>query len=236
MLDLAKREGMEKVYTLVERDEVGTWAKLGFAKEGAIPGFYKRSDAYLLGCSVDEALARDRERPRVPMQSEIRISIRGRLAHTTPVPPPRVEDDEDEDDVPESMDDSAHRFAEKTIVHAKKHAKGLARKPIAPAKAALPLREAGMRRSCSDKALKSRRARWRSSLFGRDVERRRRRATCRPAKSAPCSSLVASTESQSCFGNAFLELLTAPRDESESLATDIERSRRSARSCFPKGS
>src|SRR5260370_36580628 len=49
---VAQREGVEKVYTLVERDEVQTWHKLGFLKEGNIPGFYKRSDAFLLGCTV----------------------------------------------------------------------------------------------------------------------------------------------------------------------------------------
>ena len=48
----AKREALHKVYTLVERDEVATWVKLGFAKEGSIPAFYKRSDAFLLGCTV----------------------------------------------------------------------------------------------------------------------------------------------------------------------------------------
>src|SRR6476646_2252462 len=53
VLSLAQREGVEKVYTLVERDEVATWVKLGFAKEGNIPGFYKRSDAFMLGCSVN---------------------------------------------------------------------------------------------------------------------------------------------------------------------------------------
>jgi hypothetical protein len=31
--------------------------------------------------------------------------------------------------------------------------------------------------------------------------------------------LVASTESQACFGNAFLELLTAPKTEPEKVAT-----------------
>src|ERR1700735_5451392 len=98
VLQLAKREGMEKVYTLVERDEVSTWVKLGFAKEGAIPGFYKRSDAYMLGCSVDAALAREvREIPMAGATSEVRISLRGRLAHTQPYPPVTfgvVEDDE----------------------------------------------------------------------------------------------------------------------------------------------
>src|SRR5262245_41507921 len=66
VLSLAQREGVEKVYTLVERDEVGTWVKLGFAKEGNIPGFYKRSDAFLLGATVKDAL-------RTPMHSEMRI-------------------------------------------------------------------------------------------------------------------------------------------------------------------
>src|SRR5579864_8175891 len=49
VLSLARREGVEKVYTLVERDEVASWLKLGFTKEGSIPGFYTRSDAFLLG-------------------------------------------------------------------------------------------------------------------------------------------------------------------------------------------
>ncbi len=53
VLKLAQAEGIEKVYTLVERDEVSTWMKLGFAKEANIPGFYKRSDAYLLGMEVE---------------------------------------------------------------------------------------------------------------------------------------------------------------------------------------
>src|SRR5438105_7671763 len=78
VLALAQREGVEKVYTLVERDEVSTWLKLGFAKEGNIPGFYKRSDAFLLG-----ALVRGRVRVNddlalptaPPAHSEVRIAV-----------------------------------------------------------------------------------------------------------------------------------------------------------------
>ena len=213
VLQLAKREGMEKAYTLVERDEVSTWVKLGFAKEGNIPGFYKRSDAFLLGCSVDAALAKEPPR-EVPMQSEIRISVRGRLAHTTPIPPPMVEEDDDPSDPPEI--DQAHLFAEKTLARAKKQAKDLADKPLPVAKVA-PLREAEAKKPL-EKALKTGRALTAFEPFGRDVERRYFVATCRPAKSAPFE-LVASTESQACFGNAFLELLTAPKDETEKLAT-----------------
>lgn len=55
ILMAAKREGIDKVFTLVERDEVSTWMKLGFTREGSIPGFYKRSDAWIMGIVVSEA-------------------------------------------------------------------------------------------------------------------------------------------------------------------------------------
>lgn len=45
----ARREGIERVYTLVEREESLGWARVGFAREGSIPGYYKRSDAHLMG-------------------------------------------------------------------------------------------------------------------------------------------------------------------------------------------
>ena len=32
VLSVAQREGFDKVYTLVERDEVATWVKLGFTR------------------------------------------------------------------------------------------------------------------------------------------------------------------------------------------------------------
>ena len=210
VLELAKREGMEKAYTLVERDELSTWVKLGFAKEGNIPGFYKRSDAFLLGCSVDAALARE---PReIPLQSETRISLRGRLAHTMPIPQPPIEEEEPVEEV----DDRAHLFAEKTLAHAKKQAKDLADKPLPTAKVTA-IREIDARKPL-EKALKAGRALTAFEPFGRDVERRFFLVTCRPARS-PVFELVASTESQACFGNAFLELLTAPQNETEKLAT-----------------
>jgi len=70
VLSLARRENVEKVYTLVERDEVATWVKLGFAKEGNIPGFYKRSDAFMLGCSVNAF-------ELVPTAAKFQISMKG---------------------------------------------------------------------------------------------------------------------------------------------------------------
>jgi hypothetical protein len=188
VLSLAQREGVEKVYTLVERDEVSTWVKLGFAKEGNIPGFYKRSDAFLLGCSVTAAVHR-----AIPLQSEIRIAIA-------------------EDVAAEEPDSAAHDFAERTLVHAKKHAKDLAEKALPLARVAFE-REAEARKSVAA-ALKTGRAITAFEPFGRDVERRYFTITARGA-----FELAVSTESQACFGNAFIELLQGPKGDAERLST-----------------
>jgi hypothetical protein len=201
VLSLAKREGMEKAYTLVERDEVATWVKLGFAKEGNIPGFYKRSDAFLLGCSVNNP---GPARETVPLHSEIRIAVRGRI-ETVPLEEDRLEDRE-------PVIDTAHEFAERTLVQAKKHAKELAEKALPVAKVSV-IKESDARKPL-EKALKSGRALTAFEPFGRDVERRYFGITARGG-----FELTASTESQACFGNAFLELLTAPKNEAEKLGT-----------------
>src|SRR5687768_1518744 len=107
VLKLAEREGIEKVYTLVERDEVSTWVKLGLAKEASIPGFYKRSDAFLLGTAVDDAALAIDLRPL------------GEL---------------DEDDVLEEKASPAHDRAEKTVAQAKKQVKALLDRQLPPAK------------------------------------------------------------------------------------------------------
>ncbi|AUX40106.1 hypothetical protein SOCE26_015030 [Sorangium cellulosum] len=61
VLATARREGVEKIFTLVERDEVPTWTRLGFVREGSIPGFYKRSDAWILGAVVSQMASRVRD-------------------------------------------------------------------------------------------------------------------------------------------------------------------------------
>lgn len=190
VLKLAKREGIEKVYTLVERDEVNTWMKLGFAKEANIPGFYKRSDAFLLGVPVDEALA-----------TEIKGSLEATAA-----------DDDDDDDIIEPKSSPAHDRAEKTLAQAKKLVKTLLDRPLPPAKLAQV--KATEVQKTLDKAIKTGAALTAFEPFGRDVQRRHFLLTARNG-----FELVASTESQSCFANAFLELLTAPSTEHEKLAT-----------------
>ena len=189
VLRLAKREGIEKVYTLVERDEVSTWVKLGFTKEANIAGFYKRSDAFILGCSVDEgSLERDL---RLPMGI----------------------DDDDDDPVP-GEPSAAHDFAEKTLVHAKKHAKELADRPLPATKLAIVRETDAIVKKSLEKTIRAGRALTACEAFGRDVERRFFHLTSRGG-----FELVASTESQSCFGNAFLELLAGPKTEAERIAT-----------------
>jgi hypothetical protein len=70
VLSIAQREGVERVYTVVERDEVSVWTRLGFQREGTIPGFFKRSDAYVLGAAVPPALGADGPAAAPPVHDE----------------------------------------------------------------------------------------------------------------------------------------------------------------------
>ena len=54
---VATQENVEKVITLVEKDEVSSWTRVGFVREGTIPGFYKRSDGHLCGCVMGDKTA-----------------------------------------------------------------------------------------------------------------------------------------------------------------------------------
>ncbi len=190
VLALAQREGMEKVYTLVERDEVSTWIKLGFAREGNIPGFYKRSDAFLLGCSVAAAAGRP--------HSEMRIAVHS-----------GEEEETVEEEVP--VDARALEFAERTIVNGKKAAKALTGKALPNIKIA-EISEADAKKAVTA-AVKANKALTGFEPFGRDVERRYYSLTGRGGY-----ELILSTESQACFGNAFVEMLTPPRTDNERLA------------------
>jgi hypothetical protein len=191
VLKLAKREGIEKVYTLVERDETHTWMKLGFAKEANIPGFYKRSDAFLLGVGVDEALATE---------------IKGSLEVTA------SDQEDDDDDVVEDKPSPAHDRMEKTLVQAKKQSKQLLDRPLPVAKIA-QVKAPDVQKTV-DKALKNGSAMTAFEPFGRDVTRRHFIVSAKNN-----FELVTSIESQGCFANAFLELLTSPTTEHERLAT-----------------
>jgi hypothetical protein len=46
-------EGMRKIFTLIERDDMHGWQRVGYQREGGIPGYYKRSDAYIMSKIYD---------------------------------------------------------------------------------------------------------------------------------------------------------------------------------------
>lgn len=204
VLRLARQEQMEKVYTLVERDEVATWTKLGFAREGNIPGFYKRSDAYLLGCPAS-----------APFASEMRLAV----ARPSPIEASfssearRVADEEevlalaDEEDKTVS---AATMRAEKTLAKAKRTAKI---DKVIPRTTVVTAREPDAKKAVL-RAQKKGIALTAFEPFGRDTDRRYFTVTARGN-----FELWASVESQACFGNAFLELLNAPASEAEIPAT-----------------
>ena len=54
---VAQLESVEKVLMLVEKDEVSSWTRVGFVREGTVPGFYKRSDGHLVGCVIGDKTA-----------------------------------------------------------------------------------------------------------------------------------------------------------------------------------
>jgi len=194
VLALAQREGVEKVYTLVERDEVSTWLKLGFAREGNIPGFYKRSDAFLLGCSVAN--------PGRP-QSEMRLTAARDLSGEAEIVEEEIEEEP-------AVDAKALELSERTIVQGKKAAKALSGKALPNVKIS-PMTEADAKKHVAA-AVKANRALTGFEPFGRDVERHYFTLTGRGGY-----ELVVSTESQACFGNVFLEMLTPPKTDGEKL-------------------
>lgn len=188
VLEVARREGVEKVFTLVERDEVGTWMKLGFSREANVPGFYKRSDAFILGCVVADAAASD--------------------ARAALVATPDDDDDLEVDDAPSA----AQERAEKTVVAAKKQAKALLDRQLPQVKLTSP-GDQDVKKAV-ERAVRTGRALTAFEPFGRDVSRRHLLVTARGG-----FELVASIESQACFGNAFLELLTTATTEAARFAT-----------------
>ncbi len=178
VMSLAQREGMERVFTLVEREEVSTWSRLGFHREGSIPGFYKRSDAHILGAMVPRALTN------------------GRDAESGVHP----------------VNGAANNRAEKLYQSARKLAKEREGQSM-PAVRVQTKRDQDVVKATSQ-ALRNGRALTGFEPFGRDVDRKSYLCTARGG-----FSLAASVESQPCFSNAFLELLTAPRTEKEAAAT-----------------
>ncbi|APR86190.1 Hypothetical protein A7982_11539 [Minicystis rosea] len=145
VLAAAKREGVEKVFTLVERDEVSTWTRLGFTREGSINAFYKRSDAWILGAVVAQV---------GPLRANARLD---------------EDDDDDENDGDDAEPSSpASALAERTIARARRKLKD--DETAIPAVKIAPVRDADLRKAVTA-AARSGRALTGFETFGRDVER-----------------------------------------------------------------
>lgn len=184
VLAAARREGVEKVFTLVERDEVSTWMRLGLSREGSIHAFYKRSDAWIMGALI------------------ARVGpVRARLRKVTALP-------EDLDAEPSSP---ASRLADRTVAAARRLLRDSA--ATLPAVKLSPAREADLRKAVAS-AQRSGRALTGFEAFGRDVVRDACLLSTRGG-----FELYASCESQLCFANSLLEILTGPRNDTERLAT-----------------
>ncbi len=182
ILDLVRERNLKRVYSLVEREEVSCWIRLGFNREGSVPAFYKRSDAYVMGGVVDHS------RPDLGL---------------TPNPTGRAPDygraiSEGE---ASRLYQQARRLAKTRSTEEWAEVRVQTARPAQASRALTSARESGRALTDFDR-------------FGRDVERFSMVCTGKGG-----FSLLASVESQSCYSNAFLELLTAPRTENEALLT-----------------
>jgi hypothetical protein len=45
---MAQKEGLRKVFTLVEKPDSQSWRAVGFSKEGVLPGFFRTADGYVM--------------------------------------------------------------------------------------------------------------------------------------------------------------------------------------------
>lgn len=45
---IARAEGLKKVFTVVEKQDSKSWRSVGFSREGAIPGYFRTADAYVM--------------------------------------------------------------------------------------------------------------------------------------------------------------------------------------------
>ena len=197
---IARRERVDKVVVLVERDECATWARLGFTREGNIPGFYKRSDAFIMGFIVPSPTAPvAAPKPSRGLAESGVFSVGRHTVYTS--------DEHDEiDEEPPPPAQSA--LAEKTVVHARKIGKDLALAPMMPVKLS-PIAGNELHKRVAQ-ATKEGRALTGFESFGRDVTRDDLLVTGKNM-----GELVIGAEIQRCYGNAFLEVLTAPRDDRE---------------------
>jgi hypothetical protein len=204
--DAARRQGAEKVVVLVEREESLTWGRMGFVREGNIPGFYKRSDAYVMGLLVPPGASPSSAPPRAASSGV--FSIAQRSLYSRPPQAEVVASDDDAEDETSPDTAAASARAEKTVVHARKLAKTLsgAARPATKV-ATIRAEEVGKRLQVATRAG---RLLTGFERFGRDATRDDVIVSVKGL-----GDLVVGIELQACYRNAFLETFTTPRDDRE---------------------
>jgi len=45
---MAQKEGLRRIFTLVEKPDSQSWRAVGFSKEGVLPGFFRTADGYVM--------------------------------------------------------------------------------------------------------------------------------------------------------------------------------------------
>lgn len=64
--ETAEEFGLRKVFTLVEKQDTGSWRGVGFTREGVYPSFFRTADAYVMSRVYDDDLEPYASAPAVP--------------------------------------------------------------------------------------------------------------------------------------------------------------------------
>ena len=196
------KEGMRKIFTLIERDDMNGWQRVGYHREGAIPGYYKRSDAYVMARIYDKEFdAKEPQGEDVPENKVILTDLRtmGKKLADTKDPAIKVELISDED-VAKLVDEELER-QDKT----KKS------KPPKPAKAVKKITGKAKKKSEDTTPVAIGAGELIFPQFSREVEYFHYLVQNRRTK----QSNIISTEYQDCFGNAKVSLVFDPDSKTD---------------------
>lgn len=76
--ELAAREGLRKVFTLVEKQDSNNWRNVGFFREGVYPAFFRTADAYAMSRVYDERGKHDGSAAPVKSTAGEKVAFPGR--------------------------------------------------------------------------------------------------------------------------------------------------------------
>ncbi len=182
-------EGMRKIFTLIERDDMNGWQRVGYKREGSIPGYYKRSDAYIMSRIYDDDYDSDQEQGEDSQDNKKLITdVKnvGRDMSETKVTPCKA-DQITETEVIEIVNAELKRAAAKSTSKSKKKKKA----PEFLSKPSIPNSV--------------------FSQFSREIEHHYFVIQNRRTKQAN----VIGAEYQDCFGNAKIQLYFEPKTKAE---------------------